>query len=102
MSAENENIETLEVIEEPEVLETEEFEDQKSGFGKIALASLLVIGGAAAIGYKFRNKFEERQVEKLRKKGYLILEPEPIEDEEDVEIVEEESDESDESEEPEK
>jgi hypothetical protein len=80
----NENIETPEVIEGIDVVELEpECGSEGIGLAKIALASLLVVGGAAALRYKFRSKIEERQVEKLRKKGYTIQEPVEVLDKDD-------------------
>lgn len=41
--------------------------------GKLAVGAVLVGAGAiAAIVYKNRAKFENRKIEKLRKKGYVI------------------------------
>lgn len=79
---ENKVMETPEVIEEnielmePEVYEMEPEEESGIGLGKLALGTALVAGGIGVLCYKFRDKIEKRRVEKLRKKGYVVLEPE--------------------------
>lgn len=71
----NEEIKAVEAIEEPiEVVEVIE-DTVPSGNG---LAKVLVVGAVAvatAVGvlvYKNRNKFEEMQIRRLAKKGYII------------------------------
>ena len=80
MSKNNEIIETPEVIEENfDVIELEpEYdESEKSGINPVGVAVGLGVSAAAiALLYrKFKGKIEERQVEKLKKKGYVIAEP---------------------------
>lgn len=91
----NEVIETPEVIDE-DIIDTtdlevyDESEKSGSGLGKIALGTALVAGGIGILCYKFRGKIEEKRVEKLRKKGYTIIEPEIDEIVEDLEVEEDE------------
>ena len=91
MSKNNEIIETPEVIEENfdvVELEPEYDEPEKSGINPVGVAVGLGVSAAAiALLYrKFKGKIEERQVEKLKKKGYIIAEPVEAEelDDEDV------------------
>ena len=74
-----ENIDVM----EPEVYEMEPEEESGIGLGKLVLGTALVAGGIGVLCYKFRDKIEKRRVEKLRKKGYTVIEPEEdiIEDE---------------------
>lgn len=58
----------LEVVQKPE--------PSKIGIG----IGLLAVGGVAAILYKNRSRFEERKVEKLRKKGYIVYDPDYVEE----------------------
>lgn len=103
MSKNNEVMEP-EVIEEnidivePEVYEMEPEEESGIGLGKLVLGTALVVGGIGALCYKFRDKIEERRVEKLKKKGYTVIEPVSgeivdAEDVNDIEDLEEESEE---------
>jgi hypothetical protein len=62
-----------------EIIETEEMgiqetpESSGSGIvGKLAVGAVIVGAGVAAFLYKTRAKREERKIEKLRKKGYVI------------------------------
>ena len=96
MSKNNEIIETPEVIDE-DIIDTtvaevcEEPEEESGiGLGKIVLGTALVAGGIGFLCYKFRGKIEEKRVEKLRKKGYTIIEPEIDEIVEDLEVEEDE------------
>lgn len=79
---ENEVMETSEVIEEnidlmePEIYEMEPEEESGNGLGKLVIGAALVAGGIGILCYKFRDKIEKRRVEKLRKKGYTVIEPE--------------------------
>ena len=82
MSKNNEIIETPEVIDE-DIIDTtvaevcEEPEEESGiGLGKIVLGTALVAGGIGILCHKFRHKIEEHQVNKLRKKGYIIELPE--------------------------
>lgn len=101
MSKNNEIMEP-EVIENTDVLEPEVYDEpEESGIslGKLALGVGLVAGGIGILCYKFKGKFEEHQVKKLKKKGYVVIKPEDeddiFEDEDDdyVENIEETSEE---------
>lgn len=74
-------------IEEVEVEENYEYEEpERSGngiFGKLVLATL-VASGTALVLRKTKGKREKRKIEKLRKKGYYICEPEINDDVHDV------------------
>ena len=72
MSKNNEIMEP-EVIENTDVLEPEVYDEpEESGIslGKLALGVGFVAGGIGILCYKFKGKFEEHQVKKLKKKGY--------------------------------
>lgn len=72
-----------EEIMENEIVETEGMdtitESENSGNGifvKLLISTVIVGAGVAAVLYKNRAKIEERKIEKLRKKGYVIYGPE--------------------------
>ena len=101
----NDEVKETEVIEEindsmePEVYEMEPEEESGIGLGKIAIGTALVVGGIGLLCYKFRGKIEERRVEKLKKKGYVVIEPvdeDIVIDAEDVDDIEEPEKESEE------
>ena len=102
MSKNNEIMEP-EVIENTDVLEPEVYDEPEEsgiGLGKLALGVGLVAGGIGFLCYKFKGKFEEHQVKKLKKKGYVVIKPEDEEDSfedadciEDIEDIEETSEE---------
>ena len=102
MSKNNEIMEP-EVIENTvDVLEPEVYDEpEESGIslGKLALGVGLVAGGIGILCYKFKDKFEEHQVKKLKKKGYVVIKPEDEdnifdnEDDDYVEDIEETSEE---------
>ena len=102
MSKDNEIMEP-EVIENTDVLEPEVYDEPEEsgiGLGKLALGVGLVAGGIGFLCYKFKGKFEDHQVKKLKKKGYVVIKPEDEEDIfedadciEDVEDIEETSEE---------
>ena len=91
----DENIDETEL----EVYEMEPEEESGVGLGKFVLGAALVAGGIGALCYKFRGKIEERRVEKLKKKGYVVIEPvdeDIVIDAEDVDDIEESEKESEE------
>ena len=80
----NDEIMEPEVIENTDVLDPEVYDEPEEsgiGLGKLALGVGLVAGGIGFLCYKFKGKFEEHQVKKLKKKGYVVIKPE---DEEDI------------------
>ena len=80
----NDEIMESEVIENTDVLEPEVYDEPEEsgiGLGKLALGVGLVAGGIGILCYKFKGKFEEHQVKKLKKKGYVVIKPE---DEDDI------------------
>ena len=84
MSKNENEIMEPEVIENTDVLEPEVYDEpEESGIslGKLALGVGLVAGGIGFLCYKFKGKFEEHQVKKLKNKGYVVIKPE---DEEDI------------------
>lgn len=99
----NDEIMESEVIENTDVLEPEVYDEpEESGIslGKLALGVGLVAGGIGILCYKFKGKFEEHQVKKLKNKGYVVIKPEDEEDIfedadciEDIEDIEETSEE---------
>lgn len=75
------NVNTNEIVEGTE--EITEALDESDNVNLIALgigAVVSVVGGIAALIYKNRNKLEAMRVERLRKKGYIIYEPETTDD----------------------
>lgn len=75
------NVNTNEIVEGTE--EITEALDESDNVNLIALgigAVVGVVGGIAALIYKNRNKLEAMRVERLRKKGYIIYEPETTDD----------------------
>ena len=101
MSKNNEIIEPEVIENDIDVLEPEVYDEpEESGIslGKLALGVGLVAGGIGILCYKFKDKFEEHQVKKLKKKGYVVIKPEDEEDifedadcVEDIEDIEETS-----------
>ena len=99
----NDEIMEPEVIENTDVLEPEVYDEPEEsgiGLGKLALGVGLVAGGIGFLCYKFKGKFEEHQVKKLKNKGYVVIKPEDEEDIfedadciEDIEDIEETSEE---------
>ena len=97
----NDEIMEPEVIENTDVLDPEVYDEPEEsgiGLGKLALGVGLVAGGIGILCYKFKGKFEEHQVKKLKKKGYVVIKPEDEEDifedadcVEDIEDIEETS-----------
>ena len=80
----NNTFEGIENIEATEI--SNDLETSDNGFvGKIVVGAVIVaVGAAAAFVYKNRAKFEERQIRRLEKKGYLISRPEDDANSEDV------------------
>lgn len=101
MSKNNEIMESEVIENDIDVLEPEVYDEpEESGIslGKLALGVGLVAGGIGILCYKFKDKFEEHQVKKLKKKGYVVIKPEDEEDifedadcVEDIEDIEETS-----------
>ena len=101
MSKNNEIMEPEVIENDIDVLEPEVYDEpEESGIslGKLALGVGLVAGGIGFLCYKFKGKFEEHQVKKLKNKGYVVIKPEDEEDIfedadciEDVEDIEETS-----------
>lgn len=75
----NEEIMNNEVIEETNYAPaevTEESDGSGSGLIVAAVAGVVAVaGGVGAYLYKTRAKREAKRIEKLRKKGYTIIEP---------------------------
>lgn len=64
-----EHLGTYEVIHEPE--------SSNGGLiGKLVIGAAIVGAGAAALIYKNRAKLEQKRIQKLEKKGYVIYKPE--------------------------
>ena len=93
------NEETMVTIEENGNTEIVDVNDEAkvSGngiLGKLAIGAVIVGGAAALIYRKNRSKFEERKIEKLRKKGYVVYkQDEMVAEEVDEPEVEVEADE---------
>lgn len=72
----NNTFEEIENIEATEIGNNLETSDNGL-VGKIVIGAVIVaVGATAAFVYKNRAKFEERQIRRLEKKGYLISRPE--------------------------
>ena len=100
MSKNENEIMEPEVIENTDVLDPEVYDEPEEsgiGLGKLALGVGLVAGGIGILCYKFKGKFEEHQVKKLKKKGYVVIKPEDeddiFEDADYIEDIEETSEE---------
>ena len=100
MSKNNEIIEPEVIENDIDVLEPEVYDEpEESGIslGKLALGVGLVAGGIGFLCYKFKGKFEEHQVKKLKNKGYVVIKPEDeddiFEDADYIEDIEETSEE---------
>lgn len=100
MSKNNEIMEPEVIENDIDVLEPEVYDEtEESGIslGKLALGVGLVAGGIGFLCYKFKGKFEEHQVKKLKNKGYVVIKPEDeddiFEDADYIEDIEETSEE---------
>ena len=74
-----------------EVSDDEVTEESNGGFGKVFLGLAVAAGVGGLLWYKTKDKREQRAIEKLRKKGYEIIEPEDfleVDDEIEAEYVE--------------
>ena len=69
-----------------EVSDDEVTEESNGGFGKIFLGLAIAAGVGGLLWHKTKDKREQRAIEKLRKKGYEIIEPDLLDDEWDDEI----------------
>lgn len=79
----NEEFEDINVVED--------YESPKASVGGIigvCAAVAAVAGGVALYLHKTKDKREAKKIEKLRKKGYVILTPEEVEQVKDSEVVE--------------
>lgn len=90
-TAELEKITTTTISEDSDDEVTEE---SNGGFGKVFLGLAVAAGVGGLLWHKTKDKREQRAIEKLRKKGYEIIEQEDffeVDDEiEDAEYVESE------------
>lgn len=59
-----------------EVGDDEVTEESNGGFGKVFLGLAVAAGVGGLLWHKTKDKREQRAIEKLRKKGYEIVEPE--------------------------
>lgn len=89
-TTELEEIATTMISEVADDVVTEE--SGKGGFGKVLLGLSVAAGVVGLVWHKTKDKREQRAIEKLRKKGYEIIEPEEeVEDDEiEAEYVESE------------
>lgn len=69
-----------------EVGDDEVTEESNGGFGKVFLGLAVAAGVGGLLWYKTKDKREQRAIEKLRKKGYEIVEPDLLDDELDDEL----------------
>ena len=90
-TTELEEIATTMISEVADDVVTEE--SGKGGFGKVLLGLSVAAGVVGLVWHKTKDKREQRAIEKLRKKGYEIIEPEDffeVDDEIEAEYVESE------------
>ena len=90
-TTELEEIATTMISEVADDVVTEE--SGKGGFGKVLLGLSVAAGIVGLVWHKTKDKREQRAIEKLRKKGYEIVEPEDfleVDDEIEAEYVESE------------
>ena len=73
-TTELEEIATTMISEVADDVVTEE--SGKGGFGKVLLGLSVAAGVVGLVWHKTKDKREQRAIEKLRKKGYEIIEPE--------------------------
>lgn len=74
---ENEIMEIEELAAEEAMEVYEVVENSKGGLvATIVVGGLALIGATAALIHKNKDKIEAKQVERLRKKGYVIYKPE--------------------------
>lgn len=84
--------EIFEGIIENDVDDVNEETDNSSGqvLAILGIGALAIGAGVAAFIYTQRDKIEQKRIDKLRNKGYVVYKPEPIEDDfkDDVEHFE--------------
>lgn len=93
MNNEEQKTTELEEIATTMISDDEATEESNGGFGKVFLGLAVAAGVGGLLWHKTKDKREQRAIEKLRKKGYEIIEPEEeVEDDEieDAEYVESE------------
>lgn len=76
----------LEIREnEIEEVEMDETTEKGKGFiGKVLIVvGLAAVAGVAAFAYKNRKKLEEKRIQKLEKKGYIVSKPETTDEDEE-------------------
>lgn len=76
MKENNEIMVSEELNDDIESMDYNNIECEGSGFGKLAVGlGILSLGAAiiAGVAYKCKDKLEERKIERLRKKGYVIF-----------------------------
>lgn len=84
-------------LETTEVCEDYEPECAGGGFGKLAAGiGFVAVAGLTAVVIKNKKKLEERKIERLRKKGYVIYRTEEVKE---IQEVDDDFDEEDVSEE---
>ena len=95
----NEIVTTNEELNEVESgMDYEVTDDAGSGIGKLIIgAGVVAMAGLAAFAYKNRAKYEEKKIERLRKKGYVIYKEDECEvrDIDEADFVEEPVEEAD-------
>lgn len=90
---ENRTYEVIENTEETAIAEVnegyEESETSDNGLvAKLAVGAVIAAAGVGALLFKNRHKFEERQIRKLEKKGYVIRKKDDCEGDKCVDYVE--------------
>lgn len=94
----NVEVEALVPAEEYEYGYNEDFEEEEGGGlvkGLIVAGGTVIVGGATALAVKNRDRIAawklNRDIKKLEKKGFTVIDPEDLEEAEAVEVVEEET-----------
>lgn len=80
----NEEFNTMDVYES-----NENTGSSAGGILKVAAVAVAVAGGVAIYLHKTKAKREAKKIEKLKKKGYVILTPEEVAESEIVEVEDE-------------
>lgn len=82
---ENGIVEGVEAVDEVVTYNGPDGSNGVGGVVPLVGIALLAVGGAVgALIYKNRSKIEERQIEKLRKKGYVITKVDVIDEDDSV------------------
>lgn len=83
----NEEMTNLEEMENVEIIELDEEPETSGGgiLGKIVVGTVVAaVGVGAALLYKNKGKLDERRIKKLEKRGYVVYKTDDSDESEDV------------------